>query len=377
MNSPLRLGLVCRSLVKSKGGHEKYLHRLINYGLKQNLEITAFCESADGLPDSPRFERVNVPTFRFEQGLRHWSFNYNARKLTSKHSDQFDVLFTTGKVNFGDIHRAGGGVHKRYLDQCGDWTSYLKPKTWVQLTLQRQLYEHCQDTRFIVNSNMVKQQVIEEFDVPEDRLQVIYNGVDTDRFKYEKLKNRSGELREQYDLNRDDFLCLYTGAKWKRKGLPELLEALVQIKQDHVKLVIIGNVKQNKLNSAVNRLDLSNRVIYKGYTEHIEQFYGMADLLVFPSRYDAGANVVPEALASGLPVITTSMNGTHELIEEPAGKVIDNATRIDQMKRYILQFVRDHPYPERRRKAAQIGQQYTMERHFNQMIDQFHKASHS
>lgn len=115
----MRIGLVCKSVDPSRGGHEQYLNRLISGLITRGHHITIFAADAtvpDSIP-SEGMEFVDVPRVPFGGALRRLSFNSFARSRVDEHRSDLDVVFTTGKVDFGDVHRSGGGVHEVFLEQ--------------------------------------------------------------------------------------------------------------------------------------------------------------------------------------------------------------------------------------------------------------------
>jgi UDP-glucose:(heptosyl)LPS alpha-1,3-glucosyltransferase len=109
-------------------------------------------------------------------------------------------------------------------------------------------------------------------------------------------------------LAQDDFLLLFAGSGWERKGLPFVLSALEKIADPRLKLVVAG--KGRALRNA------PEGVRFVGSMVDLENAYAAADVFVFPPIYEPSANVVFEALAAGLPVVTSACNGAAEVIEE-------------------------------------------------------------
>jgi UDP-glucose:(heptosyl)LPS alpha-1,3-glucosyltransferase len=375
----MRIGLVCKSVDPSRGGHERYVNRLINGLTNRGHQITVFAGD-DSVPESLRtigVEGVNVPRLPLGGAIRRWSFNLFAKSLVNEHRSDLDLVFTTGKVDFGDVHRSGGGVHQVFLEECVSPVRRWLPKHLVACRLERRLYESS-SRPLVVNSYMVRDQILERFDTDPERVNVIYNGVDTDRYSWPALRSTRAETREKHGLRPDDFVCLFTGGSWKRKGLPHLLDALARVDRPDVKLVTAGHTDERKLRNKVRDLDLTDRVEHVGYTEQLELYYVAADALVFPSRYDAAANVVLEALASGLPVVSTRTNGSSELIDEGEnGYVVERAEQVEKLAEAIRN-LRSHPDQEElRKKAYETGSKFTMKRHLDEMEQLLKETSSS
>jgi glycosyltransferase involved in cell wall biosynthesis len=162
-------------------------------------------------------------------------------------------------------------------------------------------------------------------------------------------------------------VCLFTAGGGKRKGLSELLETFASIPDHRIKLLIVGRTDAPRLRSAIDHHNLNGRVFYAGYQQKIERYYGAAECLVFPSKYDAAANVVCEALACGLTVVTTATNGSSELIREGiTGYVIPRADAFEKLKSAITRLAAGNNHGEMRAAAIETGMRYSMEEHIEQ-----------
>ena len=125
-------------------------------------------------------------------------------------------------------------------------------------------------------------------------MHLVSNGVDVERW-------RSGERaaqRTKWAVGIDEFLLLFAGSGWERKGLPFVLSALGKLDDSSLKLVVAGKRRPSR--------NVPAGVRFVGPMADLENAYAAADLLVFPPIYEPSANVVFEALAAGLPVVTSA-----------------------------------------------------------------------
>ncbi|MBX6422818.1 glycosyltransferase family 4 protein [Thermosulfurimonas sp. F29] len=231
------------------------------------------------------------------------SFFFAARRVLAR--ERFDVVYATGRFSPADWVRISDPLHIVWLRLGYErppvlWP--LRPRHRLILWLERESLR--QARRVIANSRLVARQVGEYYPGVAEKVEVIYNGVDLERFNPSVRRFRAG-VRRELGLSEEDRVLLFAGSDWRRKGLPLLLSALEKLPET-VKLVVAGG----------KRLGKRERVYYLGPVREIEKLYGAADLFVLPTRYDPFANVVLEALACGLPVITTPENGAAELIRE-------------------------------------------------------------
>jgi UDP-glucose:(heptosyl)LPS alpha-1,3-glucosyltransferase len=149
---------------------------------------------------------------------------------------------------------------------------------------------------------MVRREILRHFRFPEERLHLVRNGVDVERFQ----NGNRALTRARFGIGEKDFLLLFVGSGWERKGLYFLLETMRDVMAEEVKLLVVGKGRPP--------MCAPSNVIFAGPMTEVENACAAADLFVFPPIYEPCANVVFEALAAGLPVVTTAQNGASEVI---------------------------------------------------------------
>jgi UDP-glucose:(heptosyl)LPS alpha-1,3-glucosyltransferase len=170
---------------------------------------------------------------------------------------------------------------------------------------------------------MVKDDIARRFGVADERLQVIYNGVDLDAF-HPRLREEHGfALRQKVGVGDTVPVMLFVGSGYERKGLPTLLHALSLMSRSDARLWVIGRDKDESLmRKLAQTLGVDDRVLFLGAQADVKPFYGAADVFALPTLYDPFPNAALEALACGLPIVTTSTCGAAELIDEGNGRIV-------------------------------------------------------
>lgn len=185
--------------------------------------------------------------------------------------------------------------------------------------------------------------------VAEALVEVIPNGADLERFHPRHREKALGRVRPRHGLAANDFVLLFSGGDWRRKGLPLAIEAVARIPDPRVKLLVAGSDPLgDSCRRQVETLGLQKRVVFAGFCEEIEACYAASDLFVFPTAYEAFSLATLEAAASGLPVVMPAVSGAAELVgENQAGLVVERSP--EAIAAAILSFVNN---PELR---ARVG----------------------
>jgi len=155
-----------------------------------------------------------------------------------------------------------------------------------------------------------------------ERVSLIPNGVDTVRFSPSSSESRQ-TARGVYRLQDNDFVVSAVGSGFRRKGFFLLLQAMVEL-PNMILLVAGKDREQGMLQARLKSLKLENRVFILGPVMDVRTVYQASDVFALPSLYDPSPNAILEALASGLPVLTSKNVGTaNEIAEAGAGIVCD------------------------------------------------------
>ena len=177
-------------------------------------------------------------------------------------------------------------------------------------------------SRILTVSESSKRDILRFFDVPPDKIHVIYNAID-DRFSQEPPEEEMMRVQERYQLHGD--FVLYAGNVKPHKNLERLIDAFHLVRQgglDQVKLVVIGDEvsKYAELRRAVHRHNLHKYVRFLGYMpdETLAVLYRLATVFVFPSLYEGFGLPPLEAMASGTPVVTSNVSSLPEVAGDAA-----------------------------------------------------------
>lgn len=327
----MKLALIRRQFAAT-GGAELYLQRLLRALVQGGHEPSLFAESWAGELQGVQFHAVPVGG---DRAMRATRFADAVAAELAK--DSFDVVFSLERTHHQDVYRAGDGVHRVWVQrrqQFAQW--WRRPFVCAggfhrnMMKLEARTFDPGNTRHIIVNSDMVRREIVSHFAFPENRIHLVRNGIDLTRYRRGQRK----DTRARFGIKPDDTLLLFVGSGWERKGLRFVLRAFHGLKAPRVKLLVVG--KGNP------PLAVPEGVIFAGPMEDVENAYAAADLLVFLPIYEPSSNVVAEALASDLPVVTSALNGASEIITpRKNGTVIadprDTTAVVDAIRFWILQ----------------------------------------
>ena len=242
-----------------------------------------------------------------------------------------DALLSLERVWSCDVYRAGDGVHRAWLGRRRKFELPLKQfaralnrKHRDLLHLEESLLVRRKAGRVIVASQMVKKEIVDLYGYPADRINIVHNGVPLDKFRFDsELREKS---REDLKLKPDQIVLLFAGSGWERKGLLFAIQAMALCKNRKMRLVVAG--RGNTALYKTRRLLFwrEEPVQFLGEVADLVRVYAAADIFILPTIYDPFSNACLEALACGLPVITTRSNGFSAIIEDSVhGSIVNHA----------------------------------------------------
>ena len=326
-NGKLRIAFVRRGYSPS-GGAESYLKRL-----------------AQGIVDLGHEAQLIAND---DWPLNEWSFGSVAR-VKAKSAIGFaneleklrpqircDVLMSLERVWRCDVYRAGDGVHQAWLNRRRKFEMPLQRfvrginrKHQDILQLEEALLAKGGAGRVIANSEMVKKEIVDLYRYPATEIAIVRNGVPLDRFRFDpELREKS---RNDLKLKPDEIALLFAGSGWERKGLRFAIEAMELCRDRKLRLLVAG--RGNERDYKPKRFFTEEPVRFLGEVADLRPIYAAADIFILPSIYDPSSNACLEALACGLPVITTRDNGFSEIIENGVhGSIVDLPNNVSALR---------------------------------------------
>ena len=384
----MNIAFCYESVLPARGGCETYIsdlsRRLIADG--HDVHLYACRWDASALPTGMNYHRL--PTVRAPRFLRPWRFGKLC--LNALRGMNHDVTVGFDKTWGQDILYPQGGLHAASFEHnlakypgrlsraVAAVCKNLDIAHWSYSKLERRQYLGSDRPIIVVNSFMVEKHFAKHYGIPPERLRVVRSAIDPQRFVEVDRPRRRAEVRERWNIPTDKTVGLIAAMNYRLKGLDPLLHAVARMqtnKRASFRLLVAGNPDFRRYERLAEHLRIRNSVHFAGHCPEMRNAYFAADFLVHPTFYDPCSLVVLEALACGLPVITTRATGASEILENGReGFVIDDPHDHLSLAHALERLTEPATRSACARAAARTAQTWTFEQHYRQLLDVFTEA---
>ncbi len=315
----MKIALAVHDYHKS-GGHSRYVAELAERFAREH-EVHVFANYIEPGPEHGiRFHYV--PAWRATALTTILTFVLPA---TLKLGKDFDIVHAQGlccwRQDVITAHICQGGWFAAQAGQQGGLTWRQRIFRALVCRLEHMIYQPIHSPHVVAISEKVRRDLRQYYGRNEN-VTVIYHGVDLERFHPRQRARYRQPARAELGLSESEFVALYVGDL--QKGAPAAIEAIART--DNARLVFVSRSPADSYRRLATKLGVGDRVVFCPPTDQIERIYAAADVLLFPTFYDAFGMVITEAMAMGLPVITSRSAGAAELIEpEREGIIVEAA----------------------------------------------------
>jgi glycosyltransferase involved in cell wall biosynthesis len=284
-----------------------------------------------------------------------FTFGIRASRHLRKRKEKYDIVHDNQSLAYGLLGIAGSGYptvatihHPITVDReteigaARNWLGRLRVRRWYSfLPMQKRVSRRL--SHIITVSDCSRRDISREFGIPEHRFRIVPNGINTDYFYPLAGVQRAGNQ-----------LLVTNSADTPLKGLRYLLNAVAAIRKERtIEVVVIGQPKKNgEIERHIRGLGLGDTIRFTGRIDYAQfaRYYAEATMAIIPSLYEGFGMPAGEAMACGVPVISTSGGALPEVVGD-AGVLVPPADA-DALRHAIVSLLDD---PGRRRLLAEAG----------------------
>ncbi|MFL6582640.1 MAG: glycosyltransferase family 4 protein [Burkholderiales bacterium] len=314
--SGLNIALI-RQKYTASGGAERFVAQAMRELAKQGCTVTVVTRQWERTSGQAVVELA--PAY-WGSTWRDWGF----ARAVCRHlqTSTYDLVQSHERLECCDVFRAGDGVHREWLAQRAQGLStmrraamFMNPHHRYLLHAEQRMFESPRLRAVICNSRMVKDEILLHYRIDEAKLKVIYNGVDLEAFQPSLRASWRDIIRSKLGIPNHMLTILHVGSGFERKGVAVLLRAVASAPiTSH--FIVLGRDKREPLyRKLAAKLGIESRVHFMGAQADPKPYYAAADVFAMASLYEPFANASMEALAMGLPVLTSTKSGTAEILE--------------------------------------------------------------
>ena len=373
----MKIALIRNRYSPGCGGAEKVAEKFVRNFIDRGHEITVFSEKFNG-EESDKLKWHKVPrgaglskTTSFHRQVQNVLNHDNCR-------DEFDIVYTMCRTFPADIFRITEQLHYEWMPIGYSSLARLNPRHFSILSLEKKTIDPDNMRHIVVNSKLLRDQVIKRFDYPEDKVSLISNGID-EKVYFPAKQGEKDEMKRKLHLS-DRFVCIFVAANFKIKGLNEAIRAIAGLDEKtrkRVTLLVVGKDKPKHFLELAEKLNLTENLVFAGKQSQMRDYFIASDLLLYPSHYETFGNVILEACACGIPVLTTKMVGAAELIKDNKnGFLVKSAKQVDQMTSLLEAYIKlpESEHKKFAKNALSASKNYTWTKHISDLEKIFEKV---
>jgi UDP-glucose:(heptosyl)LPS alpha-1,3-glucosyltransferase len=377
----VKVALVTEWLDAWRGGAEKstlqFMHHLIDRGVELHVFTRSRPSPAPGL---------QVHTFSGAAMSRtRRSMTFASRVGRRLRSESFDIVHAITPLRHADIYQPRGGtvaesiernlalLGSRSAQQMKRCANRFNFKQRYMLSLEQDLFQSPDGPVVVAISDYVVRQLQRHYALPDERIRRIYNGVDPNGATPTEQATYRESIRREFDVAPDQCLVLLVAHNFRLKGLQRWMEALARLTRGgarDLRCLVVGKGETARWHRLATQLGVAELLTFTGPSERVHEFHCGADVFVHPTYYDPCSRVVLEAMAAGLPCVTTHWDGASEMIEDgvngfvlpDSGLVEALVDRVDRLRDPVLR-------KSLGTAARRVVDTASMSRHASEMLD--------
>ncbi len=333
------------------GGGEKYAFELTErIAASDRYKIHVFANQWRTQSDRITFHKV--PIIAFPKFLTTVSFAWFANQEIGE--TNFDLIHTHERIFRADIFTMHSVPHRFWVREIRKKRMSLFDygTAWVE----GQLIHKGKCKKYLPVSSLAKEKFLQEFTVDPDKIQIVYPGVDIDKFSRLDRQRCRQDIRRRFGLGEADTVLLFVSMNFELKGLDNLIASMARIKAKQpdakLKLLVAGKGNEKKYSRLARECGLAGDVIFSGvWKDDIEKVYLASDIFSMLSKFDTFGMAALEAMSASLPVVISENVGAKDLVRDGMNGYVVNSADIGLISSRI-EIMLDHRIRERMAEGA-------------------------
>jgi len=344
----VKIAFVIEHFKPQYGGQQVYMRDFARFLIERGHEVTFFTQDSNVQDEGMQIELVEISPLAKLMRWTQWSSFLKQVKRFVREGD-FDIVMGTGVSAGINVYQPHGGVTKASHQQnrllthpvhcfLKGLSNAISPKHIMASLIEREIFTD-KKVKYIAISEMVKRDMKKFYHLKDDQIELVYNGVDVNRFQPCSAEERE-EAKRELDLDTQKITFSLVAHNFKLKGLREIIAIVDRLKDKHDNFIVLiaGKGKKKVYEAMIKSRGLEAHFNFLGAVDNPELVYRASDVYLQPTWYDPCSLVVLEAMAAGVPVISTEFNGASEMIRSGVnGYVIPHPDSLDQFEDAMLQ----------------------------------------
>ncbi len=321
----MRVALVTEWLDAWRGGAETSTRQFMHHLMDAGVDLHVFTRSRPS--PAPGLSVHTLNGAAMSRTRRSMTFAVRAEKMLR--DKPFDIVHAISPCRQADIYQPRGGTAAETVERnlalrrsapgqrLKRVANRFNFKQRYMLGLERKLLGPGDRPIVVAISQYVVRQLKEHYALPDERIRLIYNGVDPDPTPADRRAANRRAIRGEFDIGDDQLLVLVVAHNFQLKGVERWMEALATLLRrgrTDLRSLVIGRGDSRRWHHRAEHLGIAHALTFVGPSDRVPEFHHAADLLIHSTYYDPCSRVVLEALAAGLPCVTTRWDGASEMI---------------------------------------------------------------
>lgn len=315
-----------------RAGVERVMVECANYLAGRGHDVHVFASEFDEGVLSPAVRRHTVPLNVRIPYTRLLLFAPRVSREMARIGLKPDVTGTFGALSPPGSVIWAQSVHAAWLESSrsvrglrGRAKQYANPMHLICLRLEQRCYGVRSYRQMIALSPRVSAELQKHYGVPEPDIEVLPNGFQPLEFSPEVRLEWRDATRADLGVAESEQIVVFVANEYERKGFLPLVRAMASLRDGSLRLVAVGRLDPAYHAAEIRRLGMTGRVLFVGPTGEVARYYAAGDVFALPTYYEAWGLVIVEALACGLPVLTSRLAGASVAVREGVtGELLDD-----------------------------------------------------